>query len=140
VFLRRAFLHQSHRRSFINAFTILVRGNAHAIAGLKIADLRGLAGSANVFSRPGRKGGDRLIVELNDDIFVFNLPQHPGLRGRGGLIGRRPLLARRILAARIPTRVSTRITATWVSAAGISDARNDDLAEAGNAGQQQNGQ
>jgi hypothetical protein len=103
----------------INAFVVFIRGHAHVIARLKIANLYGLAGSADVFGRPpSGNRGNVLVVGLNNDIFVINLPQHPVERGRRRLRARpRLLLARRIT----PSRVSL----AGVSAAGVSDTGND---------------
>jgi hypothetical protein len=96
------------------------------IAGLKIADLCRTAGCADVFGRTrNRNGGDGLVVGLDDDVFVLDFPQHPDLQG-----GRVVRLAHWWLTA-------LRIAPARISAAGISHPRNNDLAEAGDAGQQE---
>jgi hypothetical protein len=101
------------------------------IAGLKIADLRVAAGRANVFrGARNRNGGDRLVVGLDDDSLFPNVPQYPGECSRVRLT---------------PLHRTTRAPLLWippagVSSTGISHAWNDDLAKAGNAGQQENGQ
>jgi hypothetical protein len=131
----------------VDVVIVLFRTNAHVIARLKIADLRGTAGSAGVFSRiRDRDGGDRLVVGLNDDILLPDVPQYPGERGRVGLaalalaLRRTALLTLTRISTRIaaPARISaTWISATWIPATWISDAGND-LAKTGNAGQQEN--
>ncbi len=106
------------------------------IPGLKIADLRGPAGSVGVFGRTGgRNSADRLVVGLDDDVIVINFPQNP--REAGRVVGRvaRPALGVRILL-RIPTAAG--ITPTRVSAAGVTHAWTDDLADAGKSCQQEN--
>jgi hypothetical protein len=123
----------------INALIVLLCVNFHVIAGLKVADLCGAAGIADVFSRVRRDGCDRLVVGLDDDIFVADAPQYAVERGLivGLIVGLSA--ARRIsrtTALRIPP--AARIPTTGIAATGVSAAGNDDLAKAGNAGQQEN--
>jgi hypothetical protein len=100
------------------------------IAGLKIADLRGTAGSIGIFcGTGGRDGRDGLVVGFDDYIFVIDLPHYSGQAGGRRLVVR---LAHRPLVASIPP---ARITATR-----ISDIRAEyDLADARQADQQNQG-
>jgi hypothetical protein len=98
------------------------------IARLKIADLCGTARSTYVFSRtPRGNGGDCLVIGLDNDIFVLDFPQHTGKRGRIVLVAGPGCLRR---TSRMSPSPLARISASG----------NDDLAKAGNAGQQENGQ
>jgi hypothetical protein len=101
------------------------------IAGLEIADLRVTARRTDVFSgTANRDSGDRLVVGLDDDRFLPNVPQYSGKRARVRLA---------------PLHRASGTALLWIappriSAARIPDTGNDDLAKAGNAGQQENGQ
>jgi hypothetical protein len=110
----------------------LVCVNTHVIAGLKIADISGSAGSASVFSR-FRDGdsADGLVVGLNDDIVVPNSSQDPGERHLG-LIP--PAVRRRT------SRSPLRIRPAWISTTRVSSAGSDNLAKIANTGQQEKGQ
>jgi hypothetical protein len=112
----------------VDVLAVLVGADAHAIAWLKIADLRFAAGSARVFRRTGdRDGRDHLVVVFDDHVLVFDFAQHPNERGRIRLAA----LLRGILLLTPPA---------GVSAAGkpnAANAGNDDLAETGSAGQQE---
>ena len=138
MLVRRTFLDHRHVYSVVNALIVLVRADSHVIARLKIADLRGTARGLEVFSRTcGRNGSDGLVIGLDDDIIVPDFPQHPGERSRVGLVG----IARSLRAPRrIPASwiTLTGVSATRISAAGISTTRKGDLAKHGSAGQQEN--
>lgn len=115
----------------VDIVVVLVCANTHVIARLKIANIAGRAGNANVFSRLRRRdGGNCLVVGLNDDIVLPNAPQHAGERRRGLI---------RPASRRLTSRSALRIPSARISAARVSNAGNDDLAITGNAGQQENG-
>jgi hypothetical protein len=111
----------------VNVLAVLVGADTHPIARLKIADLRFAAGSARVFGRTGdRDGCDHFVVVLDDHVLVFDFAQHPDKGCRVRLVA----ALRGILLLTPP--------APRISAAGKSNAGNDDLAETGSAGQQEN--
>ncbi len=112
------------------------------IARLEIADFYGFARGADVFGRTrGLDGRNRLIVGLDDDVVVFDLPQDPGNAADAiGLIvaaaARR--LAGLLSALGIPATaagIGTVWTTARIPAAGIPNAGNNDLAKCRNTGQ-----
>jgi hypothetical protein len=110
----------------VDILAVLVGADAHAIARLKIADLRFAAGSAGVFRRAGdRDGRDHFVVVLDDHVLVFDLAQHPDERRRVRLAA----ALRGILLLTPAARISAASTATG----------KDDLAKTGSAGQQEKG-
>jgi hypothetical protein len=110
----------------VNVLAVLVGADAHAIARLKIADLRFAAGSTGVFRRTrDRDGRDHFVVVFDDHVLVFDFAQHPDESCRVRLAALRGILLLTPPAG--------------VSAAGKSNAGNDDLAETASAGQQEKG-
>jgi hypothetical protein len=133
----------------IDAFIVLVRADADMIAGLKIADFCRLPFRIRIFGRArNREGGDGLVVGLNDEAVVRDLPDNsrevvrfiirlpalalPALRISPAALGIAP---RRIASRRIS---AARVAAAGVSA-GVSAPGHDDLAKTGSASQQDNG-
>lgn len=118
------------------------------IASLEIADMGGFSRRIDIFGRArGLNRGDRLIVRLDNDVVILDLPQHPGdARDTIGLI---VAGASRLLAAlRIPppTRIrstagilTTRVASAGVASARIADTRNNNLAEHRNADKKHDG-
>jgi len=113
----------------VNVLAVLVGADAHAIARLKIADLRFAAGSTGVFRRTrDRDGRDHFVVVFDDHVLVFDFAQHPDESCRVRLAA-----LRGILLLTPPAGISA-ATGKSDAAAGKSDA---DLAETGSAGQQE---
>jgi hypothetical protein len=114
----------------VDLLVVLIGADAHAIARLKIPDLRFAAGSAAVFRRARyRDGRDHFVVVLNDHVLVFDFAQHADESCRVRLAALRGILLRTPPAAGISAATTT----------GKSDAGNDDLAKTRSAGQQEKG-
>lgn len=111
------------------------------IARLEIADLHRFARTADVFGGTGNLDcGNGLIVGFDDDVVVFDLPQHAGdaVDAAGWIVaagsGSLPGLAA-LWIAPAAAGVGTATGAAWITAARIADTGNNDLAKSWDPGQ-----
>jgi hypothetical protein len=137
VFIRGAFLDHRYRYGFVDFLVVLIDAYAHVVARLKIANVCLAARGVEVFSRTSDGDGlHSLVVFLQHDSLIAYVSQYPGESRYVRLtsLRRSSRTALRITLARVST-AAARISATGVS---TTAAGNDDLAESGNAGHQEN--